>query len=60
MIARSEMNAKPAARRKSKKEREALRKKTDEIVKRLQAKFPPDAECWKILDDMYDENGLPK
>jgi hypothetical protein len=45
---------------KSALDREMLERKTSEIVKRFQAKVPPDSPVWKKLDDMYDENGLPK
>jgi hypothetical protein len=33
----------------------------DEIVKRFQASIPPDAPSYEeIMEDMYDENCLPK
>ena len=42
-------------------DREPREREVDEIVKRFQASLPPDAPHWRdVLDDMYDENGLPK
>ena len=39
----------------------ALKRRVDEIVKRFQAKLPPNAPSpWKVMEDMYDEDGLPK
>lgn len=36
-------------------------RRTEEIVERFQASLPPDAPSpWKVLDDMYDEDGLPR
>jgi hypothetical protein len=35
-------------------------RRSKEIVKRFQEKVPPDSPIWKRLEDMYDENGLPK
>jgi hypothetical protein len=50
-----------ASRRKqSDKAIEAHRRKVDELIKRFQKIVPPDSDVWKKLDDMYDENGLPK
>ena len=41
-------------------ERAAIKRRGDEIVKRFQAKLPPDAPSpWKVLEEMYDEDGLP-
>jgi hypothetical protein len=48
------------AERVSEAERERRRRETEEIVKRFQEKVPPDSSVWNILEDMYDENGLPK
>ena len=39
---------------------EAHKRKVDELIKRFQRIVPPDSDIWKKLDDMYDENGLPK
>ena len=49
-----------AATRMSDAEREAREKRVDEAIKRFQAIVPPDDPCWDMLEDMYDENGLPK
>jgi len=36
-------------------------RRTEEIVKRFQASIPPGApSVQEIMDDMYDEDGLPK
>jgi antitoxin VapB len=45
----------------AKLDRDERIRRTDEIVKRFQASLPPDApSVQEIMDDMYDENGLPK
>jgi hypothetical protein len=49
-----------AATRMTDAEHEAREKRVDEAIKRFQAIIPPDDPCWDMLDDMYDENGLPK
>ncbi|HEY5337425.1 MAG TPA: type II toxin-antitoxin system VapB family antitoxin [Rhizomicrobium sp.] len=36
------------------------RKQADKAVQRFQAIVPPDSPIWSQLEDMYDENGLPK
>jgi antitoxin VapB len=49
------------ATHKSALDREAREREVDEIVARFRASIPPDAPSYKeIMDDMYDENGLPK
>jgi hypothetical protein len=49
------------ATRMTEAEREAREKRVDEIVKRFRASIPPDAPSYEeIMEDMYDENGLPK
>jgi antitoxin VapB len=49
-----------AANRLSEEDRKLRRRKTEEIVKRFQEIVPPDSPVWDALEDMYDENGLPK
>jgi antitoxin VapB len=45
----------------AKLDREAREREVDEIVKRFQASIPPDApSIQEIMEDMYDEHGLPK
>jgi len=45
----------------AKLDHEARERRVDEIVKRFQASIPKDApSLQEIMDDMYDENGLPK
>jgi hypothetical protein len=39
---------------------EAREREVDEILKRFRAIVPPDSPAWDMLEDMYDENGLPK
>jgi antitoxin VapB len=42
-------------------DREAREREVDEIVKRFQASIPPGApSIEEIIEDMYDEHGLPK
>ncbi|MBN9556781.1 MAG: type II toxin-antitoxin system VapB family antitoxin [Alphaproteobacteria bacterium] len=42
-------------------DRELREREVDEILKRFRASIPPDApSLQQIMDDMYDENGLPK
>jgi antitoxin VapB len=49
------------AEHRSKLDRAARERRVDEIVKRFQASIPPDAPSYEeIMEDMYDENGLPK
>ncbi len=49
------------AERHSKLDREARERRVDEILKRFRASIPPDAPSYEeIMEDMYDENGLPK
>jgi antitoxin VapB len=49
------------AEHKAKQTREQRERDVDEILKRFRAKIPPDAPSWKeVMDDMYDEDGLPK
>lgn len=48
------------AKHKAALDREELVRKTEAIVKSFQAKVPPNSPVWKKLEDMYDENGLPK
>jgi hypothetical protein len=50
-----------AATRMTDAEREDREKRVDEILARIRASIPPDAPSYEeIMDDMYDENGLPK
>lgn len=45
----------------AKLDREAREREVDEIVKRFQASIPLDApSIQEIMEDMYDEHGLPK
>ncbi|HTQ13698.1 MAG TPA: type II toxin-antitoxin system VapB family antitoxin [Rhizomicrobium sp.] len=45
----------------AKLDREQREREVDEILARFRAKIPPDAPSWKeVMDDMYDEYGLPK
>jgi len=48
------------AEHQAKASREERINRSKEIVKRFQKKVPPDSPVWKRLEDMYDENGLPK
>jgi hypothetical protein len=48
------------AEHQAKASREERISRSKEIVKRFQKNVPPDSPVWKRLDDMYDENGLPK
>ena len=49
------------AEHRSKLDRAARERRVDEILKRIRAGIPPDAPSYQeIMDDMYDENGLPK
>jgi hypothetical protein len=41
-------------------DREAREKRIDEALARFRAIVPPDDPCWDMLEEMYDENGLPK
>ena len=47
-------------RKQSDEAAEARERKVDELIKRFPKIVPPDSDVWKKLDDMYDENGLPK
>lgn len=50
-----------AATRLTEAEREARERRVDEAVARFQAAIPKDAPTYEqIMEDMYDENGLPK
>lgn len=49
-----------AAERKSALDREMREREIDEILKRFRAIVPPDSPAWDMLENMYDENGLPK
>lgn len=50
-----------AAERKSTLDREVREREVDEILARIRAGIPTDAPSYKqIMEDMYDENGLPK
>jgi antitoxin VapB len=45
----------------AKLDRAAREREVDEILKRFRASIPADAPSYQeIMDDMYDENGLPK
>jgi hypothetical protein len=45
----------------AKLDHEARERRVDEILKRFRASIPKDAPSWQeIMDDMYDEDGLPK
>jgi antitoxin VapB len=45
----------------AKLDRAARERRVDEILKRFRASIPPDAPSYEeIMEDMYDENGLPK
>lgn len=45
----------------AKLDRAARERRVDEILKRIRAGIPPDAPSYEeIMEDMYDENGLPK
>jgi hypothetical protein len=45
----------------AKLDHDARERRVDEIVKRFQASIPPDApSLQQVMEDMYDENGLPK
>ena len=48
------------AEHRAKIDREASEHEVDEILKRFRAIVPPDSPAWDMLEDMYDENGLPK
>ena len=48
------------AERQSARTREERERRVDEILARFRAVIPPNSEVWDRLDDMYDENGLPK
>lgn len=50
-----------AAERKSALDREVREREVDEILARIRAGIPPDAPSYEqIMEDMYDEDGLPK
>jgi antitoxin VapB len=45
----------------AKVDREARERAVDEIVRRFRGSIPPDAPSLEeIMEDMYDENGLPR
>jgi antitoxin VapB len=49
------------AKRLTDAEHEARERRVDEAVARFRASIPKDAPSYKqIMEDMYDENGLPK
>lgn len=49
------------AEHKTKLDRELREREVDEIVRRFQASIPPDAPSYEeIMEDMYDEHGVPK
>ena len=48
------------AEHRSKLDRDRREREVDEILKRIRAVMPPDDPDWKMVDDMYDEYGLPK
>jgi hypothetical protein len=48
------------AKHKAGLDRQAHRREEDKILRRIRAKVPPDSPVWNRLEDMYDENGLPK
>ena len=48
------------AKHKAAIDREAREREVDDILKRFRAIVPPGSSVWDKLDDMYDENGLPK
>lgn len=48
------------AKHKAAIDHEAREREVDDILKRFRAIVPPDSPVWDKLDDMYDENGLPK
>jgi hypothetical protein len=48
------------AERKSKLDRDARERRVDEALKRFRKIIPPDSDVWKAMDEMYDDNGLPK
>jgi|HubBroStandDraft_2_1064218.scaffolds.fasta_scaffold63545_4 antitoxin VapB len=42
-------------------DRERREREVDEILARFRAKIPPDAPTYEqIMEEMYDENGLPR
>jgi antitoxin VapB len=50
-----------AATRLTEAARAEREKRVDEIVKQFQASIPADAPSYEeIMEDMYDENGIPK
>jgi len=50
-----------AAKRKSAAAREQRARKVDEILKRFRAVLPPGAPSYEeIMEEMYDEHGLPR
>lgn len=49
------------AEHKAKLDRDARERRVDEAIRRFQASIPPDAPSYEeIMEDMYDENGLPR
>ncbi len=41
--------------------REARKQEIDELLKRIRAQIPSDAQTYEeIMEEMYDENGLPR
>jgi hypothetical protein len=48
-------------KRKAEIDREERERRVDEILERIRKSFPPDAPSWEeVMEDMYDEDGLPK
>ena len=45
----------------AKLDHEARERRVDELLAKIRAKIPPDAPSWQqVMEDMYDEDGLPK
>ena len=45
----------------AKLDRDARERRVDEILARFRASIPPDAPSYEeIMEEMYDENGLPR
>ena len=49
-----------ASTNRSEADKAERRKRAEEAVRRFQAIVPPADPCWDVLENMYDENGLPK
>jgi len=48
------------AEHKASQTREQRERDVDEILARFRAIVPPDSPVWDEMEDMYDEDGLPK